>query len=277
MFCQCGATTALTAERREFFPLADVCAEIDRWLDEGERADVITFAGSGEPTLYSRLGELIAYIKSKTNIPVVLLSNGTLLYRADVRAESARADVVKISLSAWDEVSFRRINAPAAEISFAQFMVGAQAFRREFTGELRLEVFLMDGVNAAPAQVEQIAAAAAKLCPNRIQLNTAVRPVADAAARAVDENTLKQFCELFTPRAEVIASFNSPVSAEQKIRLEASSTILLELIRRHPSTAAQLASITGASADGIEETLAPLVTAGELFITNRNGETYYSA
>ncbi len=293
MFCQCGTTTKLTAERAEFFPLADICAEISDWLKHDGIADVITFAGSGEPTLYSRLGELIAFIKEKTTIPVILLSNGTLLHRADVRAETALADIVKISLSAWDEESFRRVNGPAPEISFDQFMAGAKQFRREFSGELRLEVFLMDGVNSAPEQVKKIAATAEEIMPDKIQLNTAVRPVADPAARAVDEKTLESFCELFTPHAEIIAAFGradvtppsgigrdgSPLPSAKNCGAQGTErpalSELIELIRRHPSTAAQLALITGAPANEIKIALQPLVASGELTAEQISGEVFY--
>jgi wyosine [tRNA(Phe)-imidazoG37] synthetase (radical SAM superfamily) len=130
VFCQCGCTTRLITERGEFVPLEAVCAEIELWLKEDGAADCITFAGSGEPTLYSRLGELIAFIKSLTTIPVIILSNGTLLCRPDVRNELLQADIVKVSLSAWDEASFQKINRPAPGISFEQVLTGERVPER---------------------------------------------------------------------------------------------------------------------------------------------------
>ena len=127
IFCQCGRTLHRATARSELVPFPAVCAELERWLAEDGAADVITFAGSGEPTLYSRLGELIDFIKDKTDIPVILLTNGTLLHRPDVRDEAAKADIVKISLSAWDEESFRAVNRPASGISFDQTVRGEQA------------------------------------------------------------------------------------------------------------------------------------------------------
>jgi wyosine [tRNA(Phe)-imidazoG37] synthetase (radical SAM superfamily) len=234
------------------------------------QADVITFAGSGEPTLYSRLGGLIAFIKEKTAIPVIVLSNGTLLHRADVREELLAADVVKVSLSAWDEDSFRQINRPAPGVSFGQLVGGEKALRQEFDGELWLEVFLMEGINAAPEQVQRISAIAETICPDRIHLNTAVRPAADASVRAVSAETLASFCEFFTPRAEVIASFSAPNPGKP-----VSSGELAELIRRHPATAEQLAALAGVSAGEIVAALAPLAADGTLRTEERGGELYY--
>lgn len=270
LFCQCGRTHTLTAERGEFIPFADVCTEIEQWLTEDGVADVMTFAGSGEPTLYKRLGELIAFIKERTSIPVIVLSNGTLLHRPEVRKALAEADIVKISLSAWDEESFRKINRPAPGVSFEQLLEGEKALRQEFGGELWLEVFLMEGINAKPEQVQLIAAIAADISPDKIHLNTAVRPATEASAQPVPAKKLASFCEFFTPRAEVIASFSAPKPVGP-----VSSDKLAELIRRHPATAEQLAALVGVNAGEIAAALAPLVDTGVLRTEERNGTIYY--
>jgi wyosine [tRNA(Phe)-imidazoG37] synthetase (radical SAM superfamily) len=272
IFCQCGCTTRHVTERAEFVPLAEVCAELERWLAEDGQADVITFAGSGEPTLYSRLSELIAFIKEKTQIPLIVLSNGTLLHRLDVCEELAKADIVKISLSAWDEESFQKINRPAPGLSFKTVLAGERNFRSRFSGQLWLEVFLMDGINAAPEQVEQIAAIARKIEPDKIHLNTAVRPPAEVEVAPVSEETLRSLCSLFAPRAEVIASFDAaPDAADGELNADS----LADLIQRHPATAEQLARISGADTAAVQETLSPLIESGQLQIEERNGEIWY--
>jgi wyosine [tRNA(Phe)-imidazoG37] synthetase (radical SAM superfamily) len=267
VFCQCGCTTKLISERAEFVLFEEVCAELSQWLKEDGAADVITFAGSGEPTLYSRLGELIDFIKERTGIPVMVLSNGTQLHRIAVRDELMRADRVKISLSAWDDDSFRKINRPAAGLSFAQLLAGEREFRREYSGELWLEVFLMEGVNATPGQVEKIAGFAREIRPDRIHLNTAVRPPAEADALPVSKEKLASFCDLFSPRAEVIASFSAEAGSAPDLNVEN----VVHLIRRHPATAAQLAQNFGTT----ETALRPLLEDARLATETVGGETYY--
>jgi wyosine [tRNA(Phe)-imidazoG37] synthetase (radical SAM superfamily) len=269
LFCQCGQTENHAAERAEFVPFEDVCAEIDRWLAEGGDADYITFAGSGEPTLYSQLGELIDFIKEKTETPVIVLSNGTLLHRPDVREETTKADIVKISLSAWDEASFQKINRPSPGLSFETLVEGERCFRKQFGGQLWLEVFILEGINAERGPVQKIASIANSILPDKIHLNTAVRPAADAAALPVSAETLASFCSLFEPTAEVIASFGSAKPATE------TDVDLAALIHRHPATSAQLAAMTGRSASAIEVALAPLLLSGQLQREERNGETYY--
>jgi wyosine [tRNA(Phe)-imidazoG37] synthetase (radical SAM superfamily) len=267
VFCQCGCTTRLVTERAEYVPFEKVCAELEQWLKEDGAADCITFAGSGEPTLYSRLGELIGFIKARTKIPVFVLSNGTLLHRISVRDELLHADAVKVSLSAWDDASFKKINRPAPGLSFEQLLAGQRDFRNVFSGELWMEVFLMEGINADPRQVRKIAAAAAGIRPDKIHLNTAVRPPAEADALPVAKETLEALCELFTPRAEVIASFSAETGPAAGLNREK----LIDLIRRHPSTAAQLAENFGIEPAAV----LPLLDDPRLQPEVRGGETYY--
>ena len=267
VFCQCGCTTRLITERSEFVPFAAVRAEIDRWLKEDGAADCITFAGSGEPTLYSRLGELIEFIKTRTAIPVIVLSNGTLLHRRPVRDELLKADIVKVSLSAWDDASFKKITRPAAGLTFDQLLAGQRDFRKVFRGELWMEIFLLEGINAEPEQVCKIAAAAARICPDKIHLNTAVRPPAEAEALPVSKEKLASLCGLFTPHAEVIASFSANIGPAAGLSVEK----LIVLIRRHPATAPQLAANFGVE----PSVIIPLLDDSRLQPEVRDGEVYY--
>ncbi|MCC7300375.1 MAG: radical SAM protein [Verrucomicrobia bacterium] len=267
VFCQCGCTTRLVAEREEFVLFEDVCEEFERWLAEDGKADCITFAGSGEPTLYSRLGELIDFIKARTAIPLIVLSNGTLLHRITVRDELLKADVVKVSLSAWDNASFKKINRPVPGLSFDQVLAGERDFRNVFPGKLWLEVFLMEGINADEDQVRKIAEASCGIRPDKIHLNTAVRPPADASARPVAKEKLEAFCGFFTPCAEVIASFVADAATERNVDVEK----LVDLVRRHPATAAELAQSFGAELLAIS----PLLSDPRLQTEVRGAETYY--
>lgn len=272
VFCQCGCTDRLTTERDEFVPFEDVCDEIDRWLAEDGEADVITFAGSGEPTLYSRLGELITHIKGKTAIPVIVLSNGSQLYRIAVRDQLQQADIVKMTLSTWDDPSFQKIHRPATGLTFEQLLSGERELRREFSGELWVEVFLMEGLNAEPEQVRKIAKAIEQIQPDKIHLNTAVRPPAEVGVQPVSEEKLRSLCRCFSPPAEVIASFEPEARARAA---DINAEELAALIRRHPATDAQLAAIAGVSTEQIEAALAPLLASGTLRTEIRDGEVYY--
>ena len=79
IYCQVGRTTENTTVRRDFVDVDGIVEEIRRKLADCPRPDYITLAGSGEPTLHSEFGRLIEGIKSVTDVPVSVLTNGTLL------------------------------------------------------------------------------------------------------------------------------------------------------------------------------------------------------
>ena len=269
VFCQLGSVDGTTLERREYVPTAEVLDELRRWLKEGGAADCITLSGSGEPTLHTGFGDVLRFVKTNTNIQTVLLTNSTLLHQASVRKDAIGADVIKVSLSAWDQASFESMNRPAKGVNFDQVIDGLMALRSEFCGQMWMEVFLVPGLNTLPAQVKKIASLAAKIMPDRIQLNTAVRPPAESFVQPVPESYLRELVDLFEPRAEIIASFKAGESSQMAL----TSENLLSLISRHPATVEQIAQMTGCGASEV----AVIVDAlkGELDQIDRNGESYY--
>ncbi len=176
IFCQLGRTTDKTVARREYVSVDAVIAELDAWLAAGNTADYLTLSGSGEPTLNSEFGRVIQFLRNRTSIPVALLTNGSLLSDPHVREAAAEANVVKVSLSAWDDTSLKQVNRPHRTINFATLYNGIREFRKTFSGELWMEVFLVWGTNTAVSDVLKIAERVQALSPTRIQLNTAVRP-----------------------------------------------------------------------------------------------------
>jgi len=127
IYCQLGRTTRKTTERREWVPLEDVISELAEKLSA--EPDYVTLSGSGEPTLYSRIGELIQRIKRLTDIPVAVLTNGSLLWDPGVRKDLLRADLVVPSLDAADAGMFRVVNRPHEDISFDQMLRGLKESR----------------------------------------------------------------------------------------------------------------------------------------------------
>ncbi len=270
-FCQLGDSACALSERAEYVPMPEVLAELVQWNECDGQADHITLAGSGEPTLHTGFGEVLRWIKDNTSIASVLLSNGSLFHLAEVRAAAAMADKVKVTLSAWDEASFQQIHRPAQGVTFEQLIEGERAFRQEFSGELALEVFIVEGMNSDCADVRRIAALAETIHPDRIDLNTAVRPPADSGVQAVSEEQLAKLSEILGPRAEVTASFKKQTSPALEVTPEA----LQGLIQRHPATAFQLAQDYNVPLDPIFRSLETLVAGGTLCAEERDGETYY--
>jgi wyosine [tRNA(Phe)-imidazoG37] synthetase (radical SAM superfamily) len=266
-----GETTCEVSARAEYVPMSEVLAELERWQAAAGAADHITLAGSGEPTLHCRFGEVFRWVKDHMDTASVLLTNGTLLHDPAVRADASLADKVKVTLSAWDEASFQRIHRPARGVSFDLLVKGERAFREGYAGELSVEVFIIDGVNSQPDNVRKIARIVESLHPDRIDINTAVRPPAVEGITASSEECLQALAEIFGEKATVTAAFKKPGRETPAV----SEEMLLGLIMRHPATCGQLAQEFNLSEDQMLQTLSRLVEAGRLHQGERADGVYY--
>lgn len=271
VYCQLGETPCAVSERGDYVPMQDVLAELERWKAADGQADHITLAGSGEPTLHRHFGDVFRWVKGHSSIKSVLLTNGTLLHDPEVREEAALADKVKVTLSAWDEASFQQIHRPAQGVTFDLLLRGERAFREGYSGELSVEVFIVDGINSEVSDVRKIAEVVKSIHPDRIDINTAVRPPAVAGVAPSSEDHLQALVELFGEKASVTASFKK----QGFEAMELSEEVLLGLIKRHPATCEQLAGEFNLPMDRVLETLSHMVSGGLLLSEKRGAETYY--
>ena len=242
IYCQLGRTTQKTTERAEYVSPEVILAELREALAQGLKADFITIGGSGEPTLNSRLGELIDGIKKITDIPVALLTNGTLFYRPDVRADCAKTDVVLPSLDAGDKLAFGEINRPHEDIVIENLISGLRVFRDEFAGQIWLEVFFVEGINADASQIAKIKEAIEQIRPDKVQLNTAVRPTAETGIKRLNPEQLQAIAKLLGVKCEVVADF-SPGRCGKHIESRAED--VLSMLKRRPCSLNDICSGLG--------------------------------
>lgn len=272
VFCQLGRTTDKTITRKEYVPIQSVFEELTDWVGLNEDADYITLSGSGEPTLHSRFGEVLQFIKSRTEIPSVLLTNGTLFYLSEVREAAAHADAVKISLSGWDQPCFQHLNRPHSKLDFENIVEGIRLFRNEYHGKIWIEVFLIDGVNTIPADVKRIAKIIKGIKPDRIHLNTAVRPPAEDFVTAVSGRELRKLAPLFQPTAEIIPEANITSSKKGQINEGA----IIDLLKRRPCTAEQISKTFGMHLNETFKYLGDLLKSGRIQMINQTQNKYYT-
>jgi wyosine [tRNA(Phe)-imidazoG37] synthetase (radical SAM superfamily) len=152
-------------------------------------------------------------------------------------------------------------------------VAGYSAFRREFRGEMWIEVFLVPGLNAAPAEVARIAALCRRLGPDRVHLNTAVRPAAQPDVAPLPNAALRELGALFDPPAEVPSAWESAKRGPPGAK--PSDAAILALLARHPTTAAQLAELQQLDGAAVQESLARLLRAGIIGLERRDGVPYY--
>jgi wyosine [tRNA(Phe)-imidazoG37] synthetase (radical SAM superfamily) len=239
--------------------VAEIIRELEDYLGSPPGPlDYITLAGSGEPTLNLGLREIIAAVKSLTKTPVALLTNGSLFHLPEVRAEVAGADVILPSLDAGREETFQRINRPHPGLSLDLVVSGLKALRREFAGQIWLEIVMLRGINDQPEELTAIKGLLRELSPDRVQLNTAVRPVADKSAQALTREEMAAVANFLGEGAEVVAAAHR-VSPE---RLAVKDRDLIEMLARRPMTAGDLAQALGFPLAQVREHLGRLVKSG---------------
>jgi wyosine [tRNA(Phe)-imidazoG37] synthetase (radical SAM superfamily) len=273
VFCQLGKTTHKTLTRKEYVPTEAVLSELDTWIKAKGNADYITLSGSGEPTLHSGFGEVLHFIRSRSSIPAVLLTNGTLLHLPEVQEAASYAHVVKVSLSAWDQASFGWVNRPHPELSFDRMIEGQKAFRTRFKGQMWLEVFLVAGMNSLPSDVAKIAGLVKEIRPERIHLNTAIRPPSEDFATPVPRERLESLSPLFYPKAEVIAEFE----AKQRVEMQAAQEEIYSMLQRRPCTAQEIAETFTMHPNEVSKYLGKLLKEKRIHARVLNTLLYYLA
>jgi wyosine [tRNA(Phe)-imidazoG37] synthetase (radical SAM superfamily) len=245
IYCECGRTTNLTLERKEYVPYDEVVKELDHYFVSNPNPDYITFSGSGEPTLNSRIGDVLKFIKQKKpDIPVAILTNGTLLSQKQVRNELLDADVVLPSLDAASDLSFRKINRPFHALSISEYIKGIQDFRNEYKGKIWLEVLIIPGYNDSREDLELLKKAFGNIRPDSIQLNALDRPGTIKGLRTASRAQLKEIVDFWElDNVEIIAA--APERKDiQSYRKDIEATIL-ETIYRRPCTLEDLTKILG--------------------------------
>lgn len=259
LYCEVGPTTHQTLKRRQYHAEA-ISRELADYLQGGLglEPDFITLAGSGEPTLNLGLGRIIAAIKEMTATPVAVLTNGALLYQPQVRRELAGADVVLPSLDAAREETFKTINRPLPGLSLTKVLAGTKALRREYPGQIWLEVMLLKGINDEEADLVALRRAIQEIAPDKVQLNTAVRPVVADAARPLTPEEMAAIAAFLGGTVEVIAAFDRPPAAPGTI----SDTVFVEMLCRRPMTAGDLARALGLPLSLVRQRLQHLCESG---------------
>jgi wyosine [tRNA(Phe)-imidazoG37] synthetase (radical SAM superfamily) len=253
-----------------------ILSQVSQKLNEGVRADYITLSGSGEPTLNSHIGVLIRGIKKLTEIPVAVLTNGSLLWIKEVRESLMEADVVLPSLDAFDQEGFEIINRPDAEISFEKMVMGLIAFSNQYPGEIWLEVFILDEINCSVMDAMCFKYWINKIRLKKVQINTAVRPAAESHARAVTTEVMNRFRQALEvgDKAEVIGPFKD---SQKILGFDETGEALMNLLARRPCTLDDMALALSLHRNDILKRVDPLVRDHAIVRTKKGSAVYYHA
>ncbi|MFZ5905810.1 MAG: radical SAM protein [Nitrospirota bacterium] len=271
IYCQIGRTTEKTLDRKPYAHKGDIMAEVKEVLRKKQSIDYITFSGSGEPTLNADIGVLIEEVKEYTSLPVAVLTNGTLLFREDVQNDLLHADVVLPSLDAASLPVFRRVNRPHPALNIETVLDGLKKFRGIYGGRIWLEIMLIRGVNDSAEELSRIRNAVTAIRPDRVHLNTVVRPPAEMHAKPLSREEMRTVKRVLDEDCEVIAEFHGHM-AEEAENVEDS---LVEMARRRPVTITDIAHVLGISEMNARHMVGMLSAKKGIEEKEYQGEKYY--
>lgn len=208
VYCQLGRTTRKVQERDDYVAIDEILNELQEFLKTYDfklsPLDCVSLSGFGEPTLHLSIGRLIKAIKKLTLVPLVLITNASLLREPEVRKDVMGVDVVIPSLDAVTQDVFERIDRPVSQIKIEGIIEGLIALRKEFKGKIDLEIMLVKGINDSLAYAAAFKEAVEKINPDKIQLNTPVRSTTEAWVEMPDKERLLEIKEILGDKCEII-------------------------------------------------------------------------
>ncbi|MFA7115911.1 MAG: radical SAM protein [Bacteroidales bacterium] len=245
VYCEVGSTTCLTTKRKEYVPIKKIIEELEDYFSKSPDPDYFTFSGYGEPTLNSGIGKILNYIKEKRpNIPVAVITNGSIFSNPSVREDLMNADVVLPSLDAATQKAFEKINRPAADIKIDEYVQGLVDFRKDFKNKIWLEIFILPGYNDAHEELVALKKAIDRIKPDSIQLNTLDRPGTVEGLRPATRAELQSIVKFWgLDNCQIISAATTRKNViSYRTDIE---TAIMETISRRPCTLDDLSAILG--------------------------------
>ncbi|MBW2575623.1 MAG: radical SAM protein [Deltaproteobacteria bacterium] len=275
IYCECGRTTNLTLERKEYVPFTTVKEELTFYFANNPKPDYITFSGSGEPTLNSKIGDVLRFIENQSpDISIALLTNGTLFSEKQVREDVKDASVVIPSLDAATEKIFKKINRPSPHLQVDTIIDGLVRFRKEYSGQIWLEIFIVSGMNDTEHELTALKQAIEKIEPDQVQLNTLDRPGPVSTLRAATRQELERVLDFWQLENVSIIADVSERKDLLAYRTDTESAILGTIARR-PCTLKDLSEILGLQINEVNKYLDVLEADGKIKVVKQKRGFFY--
>ena len=280
-YCQLGKTTTKTINRKSYVKinLEEFKYSLCSIIDKNERIDYITFSGSGEPTLNKNIGTLIKQVKSITDIPVAVLTNGSLLNKKGVIDDIKKADLIKVSMDAPDQKYLQKINRPHPDIKFASLSEGLNLLLNTFKGKVWLEIMLIKGINDSletayefEAFLKNLQDISPGLSIEKIHLNTPVRPPGSRKVFVPDYDRLLEIKKILGKKAELIKELDIEITGNKDKSL---TNNIIELARRRPVTSRDISKSLMVNTNEVIKCLKPLLEQEKIKFKVHNNERFY--
>jgi wyosine [tRNA(Phe)-imidazoG37] synthetase (radical SAM superfamily) len=276
IYCECGDTTDLVLERKEYVPTDAVLSELDAYLSKNPELDFVTFSGSGEPTLHTGVGTIIDFLQSNySQYKIAVLTNSTLMTDPIVRTDLLSADIVVPSVDSVLSGSYRKICRPCEGIDPAAVIKGLELFRKDFSGKIIAEVFIVPGVNDTDEELDAIRTSLLSFSPDAVQINSIDRPgCVDWIRKPSRDDIIRIRSRLSGLIVQVV---------ERKIADPATYTLhdepmvaIISLLDRRPSTADDISLMLGMRKGDVAKILSFMSAEGVITTSKVDDNLFYS-
>ena len=275
VYCQVGAKCTMTLRRQEFFTTEELVKSVAMHLEsikDARKPDVLAFVPNGEPTLDVNLE---AHIDALLHfqIPVAVITNGTLLSDATVRKSLMKASWVSVKVDAGSENIWRKHNRPVKDLAFDDYLRGIRAFAKEFPGTLVTETMMCKGTNDSPDNIDKVVPVIQELNPKISYITVPTRPPAKTGITAPDDGALLYAYNAFTDnnlKAELLTGFEGDGVGQTGNSRED----ILNITAVHPLRRDTIKKMLDATQGDIS-LLDELVEAGMLSELSFGAHTYY--
>lgn len=245
----------------------EIISALKEALKAHQNIDVITLTANGEPTLYPHLKELIVKVNEiKGKVKTLILSNGSGARDQKICEALQGLDIVKFSLDSAVQSTFKKIDRNKSGIEVNELIKAMAKFRKEFKGELVLEILVVAGFNDKEEEFTALNEAINEIAPHRVDVGTIDRPPA-YNVKGVDASRLEELASKIKGVPVTIARAHK---VEQKY--EFSKSEILAMLERRPQTTA---NVEENFSERSKQILNSLLQTGAVYQTDVAGVKFY--
>lgn len=278
VYCQLGRTRPFATQRKVYIDQEEILHQTQSALQKHAPGEIdwVTFIGSGETCLHSGLGAMIRAVKDMTDLPVAVITNGSLLSLPEVREELLPADAVLPTLDAGNGEIFKAINRPDRSLTFQNHLEGLIQFRQVYKKQLWVEVMLINEMNDQENQLLELGEALDRIQPDEIHILQPTRPPAETWVHPPDENGLELAQKILGQTSKTI------LPARGVFDLNNNEGDLVEaivgIITRHPMKESELVeTLSQWPSTDVTKTLEALRQSGKAQVILRYDTRFWSA
>ncbi len=277
VYCQVGNTLNYAVEPQDFYDPETIYNRVRERAAAaartGEEIDFLTFVPDGEPTLDKNLGREIELLKP-LGIKIAVITNGSLISRADVRQALMKSDWVSLKVDAPAEELWRKTNRPHKSLQIEKIRKAMMEFRDTYWGELVTETMLVRNLNDGPENRSEVASFLNELQPSKAYVSIPTRPPAlDRVKPALEHEVVAMHQEIsrYIDDVEYLIGYEGNAFASTG-DLE---NDLMSITAVHPMREEAVAELVKKS-ESDWSLVRALINSGKIVETEFDGQKYYA-